>query len=97
MDSETARIEHLKIIQVVIERMGRYSHAIKAGTMTLSLGVLAVSFGIESWPISAVGILPIIVLWGLDAFFIKKDYLDYCTTVIVSGHHRTSVLKIIFR
>jgi len=73
MDSETARIEHLKIIQAVVGRMGRNSFAIKAGSLTVVAGLLAVTLGIDSWEVAAIGTIPIVMLWGLDAFFIRQE------------------------
>ena len=75
MDSETARIEHLKMIQAVVERMGRNSFAIKAGTLTVVVGLLAVAFGINHWTIAAIGVIPVAILRGLDAFFIRQERL----------------------
>jgi len=73
MDSETARVEHLRIIQAVIERMGRNSFAIKAGSLTVVVGLLVVTLGMNSWKVSAVGTIPIAMLWSLDAFFIRQE------------------------
>lgn len=73
MDSETARIEHLKIIQAIVDRMGRNSFAIKAASLTVIAGLLAVSLGIRSWEVAVAGIIPILMLWGLDAFFIRQE------------------------
>ena len=73
MDSETARIEHLKLIQVVVDRMSRNSFSIKAGALTLVAGLLAVAFGINHWMVAAIGMIPIAILWGLDAFFIRQE------------------------
>lgn len=73
MDSETARIEHLKIIQAMVDRMGRDSFAIKAGSLTIVAGLLAVTLAINSWMVSVIGMIPIAMLWGLDAFFIRQE------------------------
>lgn len=73
MDSETARIEHLKIIQGVIDRMGRNSFAIKAAALTVVAGLLALALGINSWRIPAIGTIPIATLWSLDTFFIRQE------------------------
>ena len=73
MDSETARIEHLKIIQAVVYRMGRNSFAIKTASLTVIAGLLAVSLGINSWEVAAIGTIPMSMLWGLDAFFIRQE------------------------
>lgn len=73
MDSETARIEHLKTIQVIVDRMARNSFAIKAGSLTMIAGLLAVALGINSWIVTVIGTIPIIMLWCLDAFFIRQE------------------------
>jgi hypothetical protein len=73
MDPETARIEHLKIIQAVIDRMGRNSFAIKAGSLTVVAGLLALTLGINCWKLSAIGTIPVAMLWGLDTFFIRQE------------------------
>ena len=75
MDSETARIEHLKIIQAVIERLGRNSFAIKAGALTAFAGLIAASLGIDQWLVSLAGIIPVVLLWSLDAFWIRYERL----------------------
>ena len=75
MDAETARIEHIKIIQGVIERLGRNSFAMKTGALTAFAGLVAVSVAIDHWLVSLLGIIPIVLLWGLDAFWIKYERL----------------------
>ena len=75
MDKETSRIEHLKVIQAVTERMGRNSFTIKAGTITTFAAIMAVTLGINNWIVSAIGILPVLLLWGLDAFYIRHERL----------------------
>ena len=75
MDSETARIEHLKMIQAIVERMGRNSFTIKAGALTLSAALLAATVGINQWIVSVLGMIPLITLWGLDAFFVRQERL----------------------
>jgi hypothetical protein len=78
MDPEVARIEHLKIIQSVVDRMGRNSFAIKAGCLTLFAALLAASLGLNQWLVSAFGVVPLIILWWLDAFFIRQERLFRC-------------------
>lgn len=75
MDSETARIEHLKIVQTIIARMGSNSFAVKAGSLTIVAGLLAITFGINSSAIPAVGVIPIFMLWCLDAFYLRQERL----------------------
>lgn len=72
MDIETARIEHLKLIQGIIERMGRNSFAIKAGAVTISAAVAAVAPG-STFVVSIGGVVLILVLWALDAFYLRQE------------------------
>ena len=78
MDSENARIEHLRMIQSIVERMGRNSFTIKAGTLTLFAALVAATLGIDQWMLSAFGIIPLIILWGLDAFYVRQERLFRC-------------------
>jgi hypothetical protein len=73
MDSETARIEHLKAIKDVIARMSRNSFAVKAGSLTIVAGLLAITLSINSSKLAAIGMIPIITLWCLDAFYVRQE------------------------
>ena len=59
MDPEAARIEHLKLIQNVIDRMGRNSFVIKTSTFALSTGLVAATIGINEWLVSITGCFPL--------------------------------------
>ena len=53
--------------------MGRNSFTIKAGSLTVLAALLAVSLGISSWWVAAFGTIPITMLWGLDAYFVRQE------------------------
>jgi hypothetical protein len=66
MDKEAARIEHLKAIQQVIERLTRSSFAIKAVASTITAATVA-AIAVTSTPIVGLGGLSLLSLWGIDA------------------------------
>ena len=72
MDPETARIEHLKLIQAVITRLARNSFAIKSTTAAASAALIAFMATTGS-PIASVGGAAILPLWLLDASYLKRE------------------------
>ncbi len=73
-DSESARIEHLKLIQAVIARMARNSFAIKAAASTITAALVAVTAG-SGTPLAAIGGIPLIMLWLLDGYYLRQERL----------------------
>ena len=72
MDPETLRVDHLKMIQVVIERMSRNSFALRAIAGTITAALVAAAANTESpWPL--LGGLAIIWLMLLDAYFLHTE------------------------
>ena len=72
MDSEAARIEHLKLIQAVVARLGRNSFAIKSTAAAVSAALVAFTASIGS-PLAALGGFAILSLWLLDASFLRQE------------------------
>lgn len=69
------RLEHLKFIQAVITRMAGNSFQLKAWSVTLVSAILALiardghgRYVIITW-------LPILVFWGLDAYYLRQERL----------------------
>ena len=54
MDAEEARVEHLKLIQAVVNRLGRNSFAIKSAAAAASAVLVAFTASANS-PLAAVG------------------------------------------
>lgn len=73
MDAESARVEHLKLIQAVITRMARNSFAVKAGASTLVAAVAALALTNDTPTIAAYGALPIALLWSLDGYYLREE------------------------
>ena len=73
MDEHT--VEHLKLISQVIERMGRNSFQIKTWTVVLIAAIfaLAASASPVDYRYYLVGLLPSLIFWGLDGYFLRQE------------------------
>ena len=72
MDIEAARIEHLKLIQAIVTRMGRNSFAIKSTAAAVSAALVAFTASVGS-PLAALGGFAVSSLWLLDARFLRQE------------------------
>ena len=72
MDSEYARIEHLKLIQRVVDRLARSSFTVKAAASTIA-AALAAAMAATSSPAIGFGGLSLVGLWGLDAYYLSAE------------------------
>ncbi len=70
-------IAHLGMVQNVITRMASNSFALKAVTVTLTAGVLAFTGAVTdpSPKILLAALVPIVMLWGLDAQYLRLERL----------------------
>ena len=68
-------IEHLKLIQGVINRMAQVSFIIKGWTLTLSVAILGLTASSSEGIVGFVGLVPIFVFWGLDAYYLRQERL----------------------
>ena len=67
------RIEHLKLIQAIITRLSNYGYGLKGWGATLSAAVLALAAGQQAPAIAVLAGIPVVVLWGLDAWFLCEE------------------------
>ena len=72
MSPEIARIEHLKLIQAVVDRLGRNSFAIKSAAAAVAAGLVALTTS-TSTPVVALAGIAILPLWILDARFLVEE------------------------
>ncbi len=69
-------IKHLELVQAVITRMGQNSFAVKAWAVGLSAAALALaSADTSQWAVPLIGLLPAIVFWGLDGYYLRQEKL----------------------
>ena len=72
MDIEAARIEHLKLIQAIVARMGRNSFAIESAAAAIAAALVAFTASIGS-PFAALGGFAVLSMWLLDARFLRQE------------------------
>lgn len=72
MSQEMARIEHLKLIQAVVNRLGRNSFAIKSAAAAATAALVALTASTSS-PVVALAGIAILPLWMLDARFLAEE------------------------
>ena len=71
------KIRHLELIQGVINRMASNSFALKGWGVTLVAGIFALAGKDTNKLYFLVAYIPIIVFWGLDAYYLLQERL-YC-------------------
>ena len=71
------KIKHLELIQSVINRMASNSFALKGWGVTLVAGIFVLAGKDADKLYFLVAYIPIIVFWGLDAYYLLQERL-YC-------------------
>lgn len=69
------KIKHLEMIEEIIKRMASCSFKLKGWTVTLIAGIFALASKDANQTYFIIAYVPIIVFWGLDAFYLQKDRL----------------------
>jgi hypothetical protein len=67
------QIKHLELIQPVVARLGNNSFLIKGWALTIAAGFLALLATKQTWALAAVGLVPLLSFWGLDAVFLRQE------------------------
>jgi hypothetical protein len=68
-------VKHLEFLQSVISRLAGNSFLIKGWALTIAAAFYGFSVGNAKWSIAFVGLFPIIMFWGLDAYFLHREQL----------------------
>ncbi|MFC0533035.1 hypothetical protein [Phytohabitans kaempferiae] len=69
------RIKHLELIQSVVARLANNSFLIKGWTLTVAAAFFALIANRQGWSTAVVGLVPLLVFWGLDAAFLRQERL----------------------
>lgn len=69
------KIKHLEMIEEIIKRMASCSFKLKGWAVTLIAGIFALASKDANQTYFVIAYVPIIVFWGLDAFYLQKDRL----------------------
>ena len=66
-------VKHLEMIQSVIMRMGQNSFIVKGLSITLVAGIYTMLDKSTCFSFTYITIVPILFLWFLDAYYLKKE------------------------
>jgi hypothetical protein len=72
---DTDMAAHLALIQQVIARLAQNSFSAKGWTITLVVGILALSAKQDDATGAMLGVLPVVMFWGLDALYLRRERL----------------------
>jgi hypothetical protein len=72
------KVKHLEFLQAIIARLANNSCLLKGWTVTLAGAFFGFAVANSNWQIAAIGLLPIIAFWGLDAYFLRQERLFRC-------------------
>ncbi|KAA0217034.1 MAG: hypothetical protein DYG94_01975 [Leptolyngbya sp. PLA3] len=75
MDADEKLAKHVELIQGVINRMAGNSFVLKGWTVTLVAGLFALAASGGNWMYAALGLLPSISFWWLDAYYLRQERL----------------------
>lgn len=67
------KIKHLEIITKIIERMEKNSFSLKSWTMTLVVAICALSVNDSEKKFIIIALIPTIVFWFLDSFYLQIE------------------------
>lgn len=67
------KIKHLEIITKIIERMEKNSFFLKSWAMTLVVAICALSVNDSEKKFIIIALIPIIVFWFLDSFYLQIE------------------------
>ncbi len=66
-------IKHLEFIQTVIARLANDSFLMKGWAVTVAGAFFGVAVNQMNWRVAAIGLLPLLAFWGLDAYFLSRE------------------------
>lgn len=69
------KIKHMEMIQDIINRMATNSFALKGWAVTLVAGIFALSSKDSDKMYFLIAYVPIVVFWGLDAYYLLEERL----------------------
>ena len=70
-----SKIDHLKMIQGIINRLAGNSFMLKGWAVTLVAGIFALASKDSSKGYFLIAYVPIIVFWGLDSYYLLQERL----------------------
>lgn len=74
-DTNDGRLAHLESIQGVISRMAQHSFLLKGWAVSLVAALFAFAASDSREAVAYVALLPALVFWGLDAYYLWQERL----------------------
>jgi hypothetical protein len=69
----STRIEHLKMIQGIVNRLADSSFKYKGWSITVASALLALAAKDGKPAFALVGLLPVVAFWFLDAYYLRQE------------------------
>ena len=69
------KLKHLEMIQAVINRLASNSFRVKGWSVVLVTALLALGAQNGSARMALVSLIPVLVFWGLDGYFLSQESL----------------------
>jgi len=84
-------VKHLEMIQNIIDRMNRNSFQVKALTAVILAAIFTVFSRINHVEILYVTIIPVILLWVLDSFYLQTErkFIELYSDIISGNRYKT--------
>lgn len=75
MANQESIVEHLKMVQSVINRMAQTSFILKGWMITVVITILGVSLSVSNNELGLLALFPVLIFWGLDAYYLRQERL----------------------
>lgn len=75
MERDEKLTKHIELVQGVINRMAGNSFLLKGWSVTLVAGLFALVAAGGNWAFAALGLLPSLSFWWLDAYYLRQERL----------------------
>ena len=75
MDAIESRVKHLELIQGVVNRLAGNSFAVKGWAVALVTALIAIAVDRQDGRFAFAGLLPTLLLWFLDGYFLWQERL----------------------
>jgi hypothetical protein len=73
--ADGAWLKHLEFIQAVITRLANDSFLMKGWALTVAGAFYGFAVKGTNWQLAAIGLMPVLIFWGLDAYFLRQERL----------------------
>ncbi len=70
---EPDRVKHLEMIQAVVARLANEAALIRGWALTVSSAFFGLAAASLSARVAAVGLLPVVAFWGLNAYYLRAE------------------------